>query len=352
MKAVMKVSEGYDNMVYEDIPEPEATGDLVKIKIAYSGVCGTDLHAFKGTYPSTKPPVVLGHEFSGIVTAVGPDVRKVKIGDRVTSETTFATCGHCSCCLSKDYNLCSHRSGIGTQINGSMAEYVVSREESIHIIPDNVSLLSAALTEPLACGVHASIEKGDVQEGNIVCIFGVGAIGQMVAQVCKAKGATVIVAGLSSDKERFEIALANGADRAVDQTQEDLSAVVSELTGGEGVDIAFECSGAVPATNKALEITRRKGKVVQMGVFPQPKESIWTDLILHKEINYVGSRSQKPSSWRESIKLLAAHTVVPEKIVTRIVPLKDWREGFELSIRGEGVKAVIACNPDLDEPQQ
>ena len=91
MKAVVKVAKGEDQMVYQDIPEPEATGDLVKIKIAYSGVCGTDLHAFKGTYASTKPPVVLGHEFSGIVTEVGPDVKNVHVGDRVTSETTFTT---------------------------------------------------------------------------------------------------------------------------------------------------------------------------------------------------------------------------------------------------------------------
>ena len=347
MKAVVKTATGYDNMVYQDIPEPEATGDLVKIKIAYSGICGTDLHAFKGTYASTKPPVVLGHEFSGIVTAVGPDVKHVKVGDRVTSETTFATCGHCTSCATKDYNLCSNRKGLGTQINGSMAQYVVSREESVHILPEHVSLLSASLTEPLACGVHASIEKGNVKEGDVVCVFGVGAIGQMVAQVCKARGATVIVAGLTSDKERFDIALANGADRAVDQMKEDLAAIVKEMTNQEGVDIAFECSGAVPAANKALEITRRKGTVVQMGVFPEAKESIWTDLILHKEINYVGSRSQKPSSWRTSIELLGAGTVVPEKIVSKIVSLENWREGFEMSMRGEGVKAVICCNEDL-----
>ena len=348
MKAVVKTATGYDNMVYQDIPEPEATGDLVKIKIAYSGICGTDLHAFKGTYASTKPPVVLGHEFSGIVTAVGPDVKHVKVGDRVTSETTFATCGHCTSCATKDYNLCSNRKGLGTQINGSMAQYVVSREESVHILPDNVSLLSASLTEPLACGVHAGIEKGNVKEGDVVCVFGVGAIGQMVAQVCKARGATVIVAGLTSDQERFDIALANGADRAVDQMKEDLAAIVKEMTNQEGVDIAFECSGAVPAANKALEITRRKGTVVQMGVFPEAKESIWTDLILHKEINYVGSRSQKPSSWRTSIELLGAGTVVPEKIVSKIVSLENWREGFEMSMRGEGVKAVICCNEDLE----
>ena len=91
MKAVVKTESGYDHMEYMDIPEPEATGDLVKIKIAYSGICGTDLHAFKGTYASTKPPVVLGHEFSGIVVDVGPDVKNIKVGDRVTSETTFKT---------------------------------------------------------------------------------------------------------------------------------------------------------------------------------------------------------------------------------------------------------------------
>ena len=171
----------------------------------------------------------------------------------------------------------------------------------------------------------------------------------MVAQVCKARGATVIVAGLNTDQERFEIALKNGADRAVDQTKEDILEITQKMTDGNGVDIAFECSGAVPAANKALEITKRKGKVVQMGVFSEAKEPIWTDLILHREICYMGSRSQKPSSWRTSIELLKAGTVVPAKIVTMIIPLEKWREGFEASIRGEGVKAVICCNDDLRE---
>ena len=348
VKAVVKTEKGYDNMVYKDIPEPVAERDLVKIKIAYSGVCGTDIHAFKGTYSSTKPPVVLGHEFSGVVVEVGPEVKNVHVGDRVTSETTFTTCGHCTPCKTKDYNLCGNRQGIGTQINGSMAEYVVSREESVHVLPDNVSLLSASLTEPLACGVHASIEKGHVKEGDVVVVFGVGAIGQMVAQVCKANGATVVVAGLTSDAERFEVALKNGADRAVDQMTEDLAKIVMDMTSGEGADISFECSGAVPAANKALEITRRKGRVVQMGVFAEPKVQIWTDLILHKEIEYVGSRSQKPSSWRTSIQLMGEEKVVPENIVSKIVSLEDWREGFEMTMNGEGVKAVICLDDSLD----
>lgn len=347
MKAVVKMKPGKDHMAYQDVPEPEATGDLVKIKIAYSGICGTDIHAFNGSYSSTKPPVILGHEFSGTVSAVGPDVGRIKVGDRVTSETTFSTCGHCSSCMAKDYNLCGDRQGIGTQIDGSMAEYLVSREESIHVLPDTVSMLSAALTEPLACGVHATIEKGNVQEGMVVCVFGAGAIGQMVAQVAKARGARVIVAGLTSDRERFDIALANGADCAIDQLTEDLGAIVDEMTGNEGVDVSFECAGAVPAANKALEITRRKGTVVQMGVFSEAKAPIRCDYVLHKEINYVGSRSQKPSSWVTSLRLLEEGLVIPEKIVSKIVTLKNWREGFEMTASGTGVKAVIAVDESI-----
>lgn len=347
MKVVMKTAPGHDHMELMEIPEPEVTGDGVKIKVAYSGICGTDLHAFKGTYSSTKTPVILGHEFSGIVTEVGPMVKKIKVGDRVTSETTFATCGTCSYCESKDYNLCSNRKGIGTHQNGSMAEYVLTREESVHVLPENVSLLSGSLTEPLACSVHASIEKGDIQKGDIICIFGAGAIGLLLAQVAKAKEAVVILAGISSDQERFAVGKSIGVDRTVNQMEEDLAEVVKEMTGGLGVDKVFECSGAVPALNKGLEIVKKKGKVIQMGVFPKEKETICTDLILHKEIEYIGSRSQKPSSWRKSIELLAEGTLVPEKIVTKIVPLDQWREGVDVSIRGEGVKAVIECNPGM-----
>lgn len=347
MKAVIKTESGYDNMQYTEIPEPEAVRDLVKIKVAYSGICGTDLHAFKGSYASTKTPVVLGHEFSGIVTAVGPDVKHIRVGDRVTSETTYTTCGVCPYCKSRDYNLCGNRQGIGTHINGSMAEYLVSREESVHVLPDHVSLLSAALTEPLACGVHACIEKGDVQSGELVVVFGAGAIGLMVAQVAKARGAQVIVAGLTNDTMRFEIAKACGVDRTVDQMTEDLAAVVMDMTDGVGAHKCFECSGAVPAANMALKVVRRKGKVVQMGVFPHAEEKIATDLILHKEIEFIGSRSQKPSSWKTSIELMAQGTVVPEKIVTTILPLENWREGFETMLRGEGAKGVICCDDKL-----
>ncbi len=341
MKAVMKKKDGYDQMEIVTIPEPEVADDLVKIKVAYTGVCGTDIHTFKGTYPSTKTPVVLGHEFSGVVEAVGKSVKNIKVGDRVTSETTFATCGICEQCKAKNYNLCSNRKGIGTQVNGSLAEYVLSREESVHVIADNVSLLSAALTEPLACGIHACIEKGQVQKDDVVCVFGVGAIGLLLAQVAKSQGAYVILAGVASDTQRLKLGLEMGSDKAIDQTVEDIDDFVNKHTNGEGVDKVFECSGSIHALNKGLKIVKKTGRVIQMGVFPEEKMSIATDLILHKEIEYVGSRSQKPSSWKIAMELLAKEKVFPEKIVSKVYALDDWRNAYNECIKGDCVKAVI-----------
>ncbi len=335
-------------MVYTEIPEPSVSGDLVKIKVAYSGICGTDIHAMQGTYPSTSPPVVLGHEFSGIVTEVGPDVREIKVGARVTSETTYKTCGSCPYCKSGDLNLCGSRQGLGTNVNGSMAQYVVNHESRLHVLPQNVSLLAAALTEPLACAVHAVIERGHVRPGDVVCVFGAGAIGQLVSQTAAAQGAVVVMAGLSRDRERLEIARSCGVHRVVDQQEEDLSEVIAAMTGGAGVDVVFECSGAVPALNIGLELVRKKGTVVQMGVFSHSRETIATDLILHHEIRYIGSRSQKPSSWKLALELMASQKINPEKIVTNISPLDQWHSAFEFIAGGQGCKGVLQCNEILE----
>lgn len=348
MKAVVKTMSGFDNMQIMDMDEPIVEGDLIKIKIAYTGVCGSDLHAFKGEYSGTRIPVILGHEFSGIIVEVGPKVSKFKIGDRVTSETTFKTCMKCSSCESKNYNLCSDREGIGTQINGGMAQYLVSREESVHLLPENVSLLSGSLTEPLACAVHATMEKGDVKKGDVVCVFGAGAIGLFVAWVAKLRGAYVFVAGLDTDAERFEIAKKIGIDQTIDQTNQDLNEVIQAFTSKNGADKVFECSGSIHALNKGLEIVKRKGVVVQMGVFPDHIMPVNTSYILHKEIKYIGSRSQRPSSWIKTIELMREGIIIPEKIVTGIYSLDDWRTAFDTTLSGAGIKAVIKCNDDFE----
>ncbi len=337
----MKVEPGYDKMLLKTIPELGVQKNQVKIKVAYTGICGTDIHTFTGQYKNSQTPVVLGHEFSGIVVEVGEDVTKVKVGDKVTSETTFVTCGECDYCLEKDYNLCAHRKGIGTQINGSFAEYVISREESVHVLPDTVDLKAAALTEPLACCVHAALEKTVVKKEDKVLIFGPGPIGLLQAQVVKAQGAFVILAGITKDQKRLELAKSLGIDVTVDIQKESLEEIVLTYTKGYGVDKLFECSGAVQALNQGLPLVKKKGTFVQVGIFSEKLNLLDQESIIQREITYIGTRSQKPSSWHIALKLLEEKKINTEKMITKIVPLDYWRQGFEAVLSGNEIKVLV-----------
>jgi L-iditol 2-dehydrogenase len=344
MKAVMKHEVGYDNMSLVDIPEPKAIDDLVKIKVAYTGICGSDIHTFKGEYSNPTLPVVLGHEFSGVVVEVGKDVKNVKVGDRVTSQTTFEICGECDYCKEKDYNLCSYRKGLGTQVNGSFAEYVISREKSVHVLPKEISLKAAALSEPLACCVHAALEKTTVRKEDKVLIFGPGPIGLLLAQVVKSQGAFVILTGITKDKPRLQLAKSIGIDVVVDSQQENLEEIVLKHTNGYGADKVFDCSGAVPALNQGLPLVRKKGTFVQVGLFAEKINPQNQDAIIQREISYIGCRSQKPSSWKIALDLLKNNKIHVEKMITKIVPLEKWRTGFESVMQGNEIKVMVQSN--------
>ena len=341
MKAVVKVKSGYDNMEILDVEEPKATGDKVKIKVDYSGICGSDIHSFKGEYANIKTPVTLGHEFAGTVVEVGEDVKSVKVGDRVTSETTFATCEKCIYCATKDYNLCPTRKGIGTQVNGSFAEYVLSREESIHVLPENVSTLAASLTEPLACCCHAALERTNVTEEDTVLIIGPGPMGLLLAQVIKAQGAKIIMTGIEKDLPRLNIAKELGVDRIVNVSKESLEDVVLGMTDGNGVSKAFDCSGFMPAVNQALPLVQKKGTFVQVGIFANKFNEMDQESIIQREIIYTGSRSQKPSSWDLALDLLKKGKIATDKMITRTVYLDEFKEGITALMNGEEIKVVV-----------
>ncbi|MHC1684416.1 MAG: zinc-binding dehydrogenase [Clostridiaceae bacterium] len=341
MKALVKKEKGYDNMELMDIEEPSINDQQVKIKVEYSGICGSDIHSFKGEYNNIKPPVVLGHEFSGIVTEIGKDVTGIKVGDRVTSETTFEICGVCDYCKSGDYNLCSNRRGLGTQVNGSFAEYVVARKESVHVLPENVDLLSAALTEPLACCTHPAIEKTDIQIGEFVLVFGPGPIGLLLAQVAKAKGAYTILAGTAKDVDRMKLGTELGVDRTINIQDENIEEVIKELTNGYGVHKVFDCSGSIHAVNSGLNLLRKKGTLVQVGIFAKSLNELDEEKIIQKELVYIGSRSQKPTSWDLALYLMNTGAVNAKDLVTKIYSLDDWKEAIDKVISGEEIKVVI-----------
>ncbi|MBO0451746.1 MULTISPECIES: zinc-dependent alcohol dehydrogenase [Enterococcus] len=344
MKALVKTEPGYNKMQLLEIEKPVPKGKEVLIKVSYTGICGTDIHGFKGEYDRLKTPLVLGHEFSGIVDAIGEEVTNVQVGDLVTSETTFDTCGECESCANKEYNLCLNRKGLGSQVNGSFAEYVLTREESVHILDERISLLAASITEPIACGVHASLEKAQVEKNDVAVIVGPGPIGLCLSQVLKSVGAKVIVIGITQDTERLKTAKELGADRVIDSLKEDAAAVIKEVTGGKGADYCFECSGAAPAIKNVFDYLKQKGTLVQMGVFSKNLNELDMNSIVQREMNVIGSRSQKPSTWHLTLELMREGKIDAERLITKIYPLDKWEEAIEQVMAGNEIKVVLQPN--------
>ena len=346
MKAVLKTEPGYDHMSLQEIDVPEVYGDRVLLKVAYTGICGTDIHTFKGEYKNAVTPLVLGHEFSGQVVAVGEDVTKVKVGDRVTSETTFDTCGECVYCKNKEYNLCENRSGIGTKAFGSMANYVLTREESVHILPDNVSYKLAAMSEPLASCVHAMYQKTPLSLHDKILIIGPGPMGLLSLQIAKEIGAFTIVSGTTRDEERLDSAKELGADIVVNTEKEDLEPIVKQVTDGVGLDIVYDCSGAIQAVNTALPLLKKGGTLQQVGLFSKDLNAMDQRTIIQHEVNYIGSRSQNPFDWDIVIHLESKGAINAEKMVTAVYDLEHWRDAFAAMADGKELKVLIASNPE------
>ncbi|PXW86723.1 L-iditol 2-dehydrogenase [Streptohalobacillus salinus] len=342
MRALVKTEPGFGHLEIRDVEEPKVAKDQVKIEVKYSGVCGSDVHMYEGNY-SVKTPVTLGHEFAGEVVEVGEGVTDFKKGDRVTSETTFYVCGECEYCQSEDYNLCNYRIGLGSKQDGGFTKYLVARKESVHHLPAQVDYQSAALTEPLACTHHAA-EKAEINEGDVVVVLGPGPIGLLQAQVAKTHGATVIITGLTNDKVRLDKAKEIGIDHAVNIQEQEVKELVQELTNGYGADVVFECSGAVPAVKMGLDLLRKKGQYVQVGIFATPEIPFDFEKVIQKEIRVTGSRSQKPSDWEPSLALMNEKKVDAKSLITHNFDITEWDKAYAAIKSGEAIKVTLTTN--------
>lgn len=339
MRALVKTKRGVGNVELQEVETPQPGPNEVKIQVRACGICGTDLHVYHDTTENT-PPVILGHEFTGVVVDAGADVTRFKPGDRVVAETTVKSCGECMYCITGNHNICPNRLGLGRTANGAFASYLVLKQELIHILPDNVDFIAGALCEPLACSVHAVIETTQVSAGDTVLITGPGPIGLLVLQLVKAEGGLAIIFGTSVDGDRLALAGELGADRVVDVEAEDAPAIVRELTQGYGTDVVIECSGAAAAANMGMQLVRRQGKYTQMGLFGH-SVLVDLDLITNRELVVRGSVNSKWTSWERALRLLARNEVRTGPLVTDVLPLSQWQEGFRKKEEGEGLKAVL-----------
>jgi L-iditol 2-dehydrogenase len=246
----------------------------------------------------------------------------------------------CALCRGGRINLCLERRSIGSAVNGGFTSYVIVPERNIHVLPDNVSFLSGALTEPLACVVHAVLETSHLVTGDVAVIAGPGAIGLLTAQVAKACGALTILLGTEGDEHRLEVAERLGVDHVQVVERNIYRDLVAELTHGAGADVVYECSGAQPAAQVLLDVVKRRGRYTQIGLFG--KSVVWDlDQVCYKELAVAGSFATVPSSFDRALRLLAEGSVVIEPLVSGVFPVTQWQEAFDVFQNRSGLKTVL-----------
>lgn len=343
MKALMKTAPGVGNFEIRDIPIPSVQEpDDVLIRVTAAGICGTDVHIYHDMFAS-YPPVVLGHEFAGVVEKVGSAVTKVKPGDRVTCEPHTKFCGKCELCRAGKIEICKAKRSPGWGIDGAFTDYVVVPELFLHHIPDAVSDEVAALAEPMAIVTYSVLERSRVEPQDVVAVVGAGPIGLLAAVVAKAGGARkVYVLGTDADEAiRFPAAKALGLDGVINTMREDAKAKILELTNGRGVDLAIEASGAEPGINTAIDIVRVCGRISVIGMPGREKVSIkWLEMI-NKVLDVYYNKSSSVSSWERALSIMATTPSDLRHVITHYADITRWEEMFDAIAKGEAIKVMF-----------
>lgn len=354
MKAARFYNRG--DIRIEDIPEPIIKPGTVGIKVAWCGICGTDLHEFmEGPIfipPCGHPhpisgesaPVTMGHEFSGVVYALGEGVTDIEIGQHVVVEPYIVHddvptgIGH-RYNLSKDMNFI----GLGGH-GGGLSEKIAVKRRWVHPISNTIPLDEAALIEPLAVGYHAYVRSG-AKEGDIALVGGAGPIGLLLASVLKAKGIQVIITELS--KARKQKALEAGvADHILDPSEVDVIKAAKEITHGKGVDVAFECSSVNKVLDTLIETTKPGGCVVIVSIWSKPA-TFNVHSVVMKELDVRGTIAYC-NDHQETIRLVEEKKVFLKPFITQRIKLDDLvREGFERLIHNNESAVKIIVNPNL-----
>jgi L-iditol 2-dehydrogenase len=340
MRAAFLETEQHLVMTEAEMPVIQSP-DQVLIQVKTVGVCGSEVHAFQGTHPFRKAPVVLGHEMAGVISSAGDAVARFNPGDRVIVDPQW-TCGTCACCRAGDINLCPSKKVLGTAPwPGAFGEYVVVPEEAVFHLPDRLSFVQGSLIEPLTIAVHVARRAG-LEAGQSVAILGTGSIGGMVSGVCHALGVAPVVAAdvrqhcLDAARERL------GATHDFLLPDDGLVDKVKTLTGGDGVDVAFVTADDSSLVNLAIEIVRRRGRIVLVALLTEAPLQFMAYPIIGKELHIVGSSMSNNDDVRTAIELAASGQVDVEGILTHVLPIEEAQRGMELArTKDEGAIKVV-----------
>lgn len=319
MKALRLESIG--NLFVRDVERPvPGSGDLL-VRVEACGICGTDRHLFLGEFPS-KPPVTIGHEFAGIIEAIGMDVTGFKIGDRITGDPNIS-CGRCPQCMAGRVNLCRDLQAIGIHRDGGLADYVIVPQKQAFAIPLSLDPLHGAFCEPLACCLHG-IDMAEIKTGSSVVVLGGGVIGLLTVQLARLAGATTVILSTRQESKR-SLAEDVGATATVDPSSTDIIEAIAGPAGlvPGGVDVVIECAGVPETMQQSMRLAKAGGTVVILGVMPQgAKIEIEPFDILFRELRVLGS-FVNPFTHRRAADLVASGAINVEKLISRTVSLED-----------------------------
>lgn len=341
MKAIVKMERTYGAIKLMDVPKPELMPGHVMVKIKATAICGSDLHAYEYPpgYEFINVPVILGHEYSGIVESVGPDVTQFKIGDRVMGESN-QNCGHCPNCQQGRTNICLNNVMTGLHIDGGMAEYISVPEKILHHVPDQVSFEEAAVAQPCAVSFHGVFDNSKIKPADVVVVFGPGIVGLMAAQGAKIMGARqVIIVGTDVDEAiRMPIARQMGFATINGQSQ-DLKRKLTSIISSPTVDVVVEASGAAPAVSQAVTIIRKGGAMTLIGVYSKSVEIFFTPL-LRSEVSITTSYSSTWKNYEQALHLIASGQINLKPLMA-IYPFDDGLKAFEEGLAKKVLKPVF-----------
>jgi alcohol dehydrogenase/L-iditol 2-dehydrogenase len=334
--AVVNFAPQKHSVELRDIPRAVIRGDEVLLEVQAVGVCGSDLHMWTAQQSwSVNYPVVLGHEFCGIIREVGSAVVGWKPGDRVVSETAAVVDAQSPLTRQGLYNLDPGRRGYGALVDGAMRKFVAVPSRILHRMPDNMQFEQAALTEPCCVAFNAVVNNGRIKPGDRVVVLGPGPIGILCAAMARLCGATVAVVGLENDRPRLEVAKQYGCEPLLGGASD-----WARASDGLGVDGVVDATGVSAALATALDIVRPAGWITKVGWGPQPV-GFSLDPLVQKNVTLQGSFSHNWPIWERVIHLIAAGTLDVAPITGGIWPLAQWHEAFETMHSGSIVKAIL-----------
>jgi L-iditol 2-dehydrogenase len=307
-----------------EVERPSAGPEEVLVRIRNIGVCGSDIHVFHGKHPYTSYPVVQGHEVSGEVAELGPGVEGLRVGEVVTFMPQVV-CGECYSCRHGMYHICDNLKVMGFQTNGAAQDYFLVPARLIIKVPKGISFEQAAMIEPISVAVHALGRAGEVA-GKQVLVLGAGTIGNLVAQVARARGAKDVMITDLSDY-RLEIARACGTRNTVNVSREDLGARLVEVFGPDRADLILECVGSQGTIEQAVSLARKGSRIVVVGVFGD-KPQVDLGLVQDRELTLIGTLMYQEKDYRTAVSLLEGGKIELGALVTDRYPFESYLEAY------------------------